>query len=107
MKIAKRILAIVLVLSLVLVFAACSSKKDKLVGTWTVDGESGLSFVFKADGGFEQRDGDEVDAGTFKVDGDNLILTAHSTSITFNISKLEEKTLVLTIDGDTITLTKQ
>ena len=69
MKTTRRIVAIVLVLSILFVLTACS-KKDKLIGTWKM--ANGMSITFNEDGTCALSAGGESQNGKYTVDGDKI-----------------------------------
>ena len=114
MKAARRILAVVLILSLVFVLAACSDKKDKLVGTWqtTTYADENWYYLFESDGtcryGLVSSDMAGSANGTYKVDGETLNVTINGRdgqiNHTYQIVSVSDTELVLSEDGKTVTL---
>ncbi len=105
MKNVRRIVAIVLVLSLLFVLTACS-KKDKLIGTWKFT-ETSEKITFQSDGTFLWDEG-EVVPGKYTLDGDTLTLDFGGGDVgKFHIDTLDDSTLVLSSDGETMTFVKQ
>ena len=106
MKLTRRIVAIVLVLSLLFVLTACSSKKDKLIGTWKMS--AGMSLTFNEDGTCALSAGSESQSGKYTVDGDNLSITWEGEPEVekMTIKSVDDKELVLENGGVSITLTK-
>ena len=104
MKVFRSIIAIVLVLSLIFALSACSSKKEKLVGTWEADG---YSFTFNSDGTCKMGFGGYSVDGTYKVDGDKLSLTFNGETESMTIDSVDGSKLVLVDGNETVTFTKK
>ena len=107
MKHVLRIVAIVLVLSLLFVLTACSDKKDKLLGTWKFT-ETGEKITFKSDGTFLWEESGESLPGKYVLDGDSLTLDfGGGDKDTFQIESLDGSKLVLSLHGETLHFEKQ
>ncbi len=106
MKTTRRIVAIVLVLSLLFVLTACS-KKDKLIGTWKMS--AGMSLTFNEDGTCALSAGSESQSGKYTVDGDSLSISWEGEAEVekMTIKSVDDKELVLENEGVSITFTKQ
>ena len=106
MKNVRRIVATVLVLSLLFVLTACS-KKDKLIGAWKFT-ETGEKITFKSDGTFLWEESGESLPGKYVLDGDTLTLDFGGGDVgKYHIDTLNDSTLVLSSDGETMTFVKQ
>lgn len=126
MKMKKRILTILMVLTMFISLVACSGSKDP-VGSYimtkmsfgeeemTAEEFSSLSGMeieitleikednsFVLDLGF-LSEGDKT-SGTWKLDGENLTLSAEGDNIT---TKFDGKTIVMDVDGESLTFEKK
>ena len=92
-----RIIAVVLILSLIFVLTACSSKKDKLIGTW-VDSDKTEELTFNKDGTFTYTVyGNANGTGTYEVEDDTLTANFdNGVTITATIDFPNNNTLHLT-----------
>ena len=106
MKTTRRIVAIVLVLSILFVLTACS-KKDKLIGTWKT--ANGISLTFNENGTCALSAGGESQNGKYTVDGDKITIDweGEDEKETMTIKSVDGSELVLENEGVAITLTKQ
>ena len=109
MRLTRRIVAIVLVLSLLFVLTACSDNKDnkdKIIGTWNM--EDGGTFTFNKNGTctMGRRAGRYVDC-IYSIDGDKLTITYKGETETSTIKTLTRSKLELSNNGkETVTLTR-
>ena len=105
MRLTRRIVAIVLVLSLLFVLTACSYNKYKIIGTWNM--EDGGTFTFNKNGTctMGRRAGRYVDC-IYSIDGDKLTITYKGETETSTIKTLTSSKLVLSDGKETVTLTR-
>lgn len=105
MKLTRRIVAIVLVLSLLFVLTACSDNKDKIIGTWNMEG--GETFTFNKDGTYRavSKRGEYFE-GTYSIDGDKLTITYKGKSETGTIKTLTSSRLELSNGEETEIFTR-
>jgi hypothetical protein len=104
----KRNLVIFLnVMVLVLMLSACSGQDSEVVGTWE-DGFVGfVTFDFKADGEVVIDTGMSAVTGTWETSGDELEVeysTGKTVTYTYEVN---ENTLSLTSEGETLKLNKK
>ena len=104
MKTTRRIVAIVLVLSILFVLTACS-KKDKLIGAWKF---TEMSITFNEDGTCALSAGGESQNGKYTVDGDKISINweGEEEMETMTIKSVDDSELVLENNGVSITFTK-
>lgn len=105
MRLTRRIVAIVLVLSLLFVLTACSYNKYKIIGTWNMEGDS--TFTFNKDGTCRIVRADHNIDCTYSIDGDKLTMTYKGNTETLTIKTLTRSKLELSNNGkETVTLTR-
>ena len=106
MKTFRRIFAIILIVSLILVVSACSKDAgDKLVGTWK-SVETSEKVTFKENGTVVWDEG-EVINGKYTLEGDTLTIDLEGDKQVATVKTLEDGKLVLDFDGYIMTFTKK
>lgn len=104
MKNAKKILALLLVISIVFAFAACS-KKAQIIGKW--ESEEGYYMTFEKDGTLTMSGDGLSISGTYEVKGSKLTMTMFGETEEVTIKSVSGSKLVLVDeDGDKVTLKK-
>ena len=111
MKTLKKVVALLLIFSIVFAFAACS-KKAMIIGKWKQeeDGET-LYYTFDKDGKVTisgEEDGLAI-TGSYSVEGDKLTMKISlfgESEEEMTIKTLNGSKLVLESDGETLELTK-
>ncbi len=112
MKTLKKVVALLLIFSIVFAFAACS-KKAMIIGKWKQeeDGET-LYYTFDKDGKVTisgEEDGLAI-TGSYSIEGDKLTMKisifGESEEEEMKIKTLNGSKLVLESDGETVELTK-
>lgn len=93
----KKIVSMLLIASVLLVFAACGSK-DALTGTWTGDlGADGIvTWAFDGNGKVKFDNGFAKQNGTYAIDGDQVTITLELWDV--------PQTFTFAVNGDALTM---
>lgn len=106
MKNLKRVLALLLVISIVFAFAACA--KAQIIGKWKLVDDD-LIMNFKKDGTvvLGESGSSYTIEGTYKVKGNKLTMTVYGSTETMKIKSINGSRMVLVDeDGESVKLKK-